>query len=261
MRSFIPFLHLASVSRLLWCNFRDFHSQDTSEAKYISMPRRGSSSSVDTIVHDSVERARTRAKSSTPCCQCKKLVSDALMSPSPFYLTTRSRKSTSESFFLDREPFQTTPKNKSDIRKFSSIQDLQNSAKKCPVCSLLWQILRGSDNTLLDQVLKYSNDEFNATSLYLPDGGTDIEELINPGPKVNISASANLEYPGLLQSSPLHASSRRRRVNLQIPRTPTYITPSLRLQLTVAFKAQPGSRQSSNTTVQEELTVFQSSGI
>jgi hypothetical protein len=231
------------------------------------MPRRGSSSSVDTIVHDSVERARTRARSSTPCWQCKKLVSDALISPCPVGfdedsgLTTRSWKSKLESFLLYRERIQTTPKNRSDVRRFSSIQDLQNSAKRCPVCSLLWQILRGSDNTLLDQVLKYSNDEFNTTSLYLPDGGTDIEELANPGPKVNISASANLEYPGLLRSSPLHASSRRRRVNLHIPLIPTYMTPSLRLQLTVAFKAQPGSRQFSNTTVQEELTVFWSSGI
>jgi hypothetical protein len=261
MGSFATSLYLTAVLQLFWYNSHDFPPLDKPKAKHISMPRRGSSSSGDTIVHDSVERARTRARTSTPCLQCKKLVSDALISPIQVRLITGPKKSTLRSFFVYKETLQTTSKNKPDLRRFSSIQDLQNSATRCPMCSLLWQILRGSDNTLLDQVLKYSNDEFNATSLYLPDGGTDIEELANPGPKVNISASANLEYPGLLRSSPLHASSRRRRVNLHIPLIPTYMTPSLRLQLTVAFKAQPGSRQFSNTTVQEELTVFWSSGI
>jgi hypothetical protein len=267
LQQFYTFLYLAAVSRLLWYDFRGFHSQDTFETKYILMPRRGSSSIGETIVHDSVELAGTRARSSITCWQCKKLVSDTLISPFNIFFdndvghTKRTRDNKSGRVPWAAIPVGVTLKNEPDPRKISGIQDLQNSARECSICSLLWQILRWSDNTLLDQVLRYSNDEFNATSRYFSDGGTHVEEIAKTGSRVNISASANLEYPGLLQSSRSHASPRRRQENLHIPRIRTYRTPSLRLQLTVAFKAQPGSRQSSNTTVQEELTIFWSSGI
>jgi hypothetical protein len=268
----------------------------------MSMPRRESTSSGDTIIYESVERRGNIARSSKPCPQCEKLLLEALKSPFPVAyfeessdgessdedggLTTWSEKSKSKPNFWYDEPLGVTSKEILYPRTFSGVQDLQAYARKCPVCRLLWQMLRGADDTLLDQVLKYGNDEFNATSLYLPDGGTDIEELTNPGPKVKLTASAILKYPGLPQPQPQpppsHPSSRKRRFtrraaairissdvrpiqSLEHPRryqrrVRIYSTPSLRLQLAVVCKAQPGSRKSTTTTVEEDLTVFWFSG-
>ena len=271
------------------------------------MPRRDSTSSGETIIYESAERRKTVAGSSKPCPQCEKLLLGALASPVPEFfskenpdegdsdedggLTPWSEKSKSKSHLRQDKPLEAAPKSRLCTRSFSGVQDLQVSARNCPVCRLLWQILRGADDTLLDQVLRYGNDEFNATSLYLPDGGTDLEELMNPGPKVKLTASATLEYPGPPQSPSSHSSRPsdpsfllRRRLRLMelaesagisldgwlhhLPdytrhrrRVCVYRTPSLRLQLTVAYKAQPGSRKSTTTTVEENLTVFWSSGM
>jgi hypothetical protein len=109
------------------------------------MSRRSSSSSVNTVTNQSV--SRIRGKATDPCSSCKRLLFDSLATQ------TESQAS----------------------RVFTNGNDLQSFAKVCPMCRLLWHVLRGADNAQIEQILNYGNNNFNNVGLYLPDGGTDIE--------------------------------------------------------------------------------------
>lgn len=176
----------------------------------VSTTRRASTSSVETVTQETTSKAVT--KSTEPCLPCQTLLVRVLWH--------RQRKPCS--------------------RHFASLADLQSSAKRCPLCHLFWLVLRGADDALVDQILKYSSDTFNTMNLYLPDGGTDIEELVNPGPKVKLTATATLRY----------APITRQLIN----------TAFLRLRFHVAYKTQASSATYATTTVSEHVTIFRALG-
>jgi hypothetical protein len=107
------------------------------------------------------------------------------------------------------------------------------------MCRLFWQVLCGADNTVVDRIINYSNDSFNNVGLYLPDGGTDIEELVNPGSKVDISVTARLHNPEVYS---------------------VVQTPVLRLKFLITYKAQTEARIRATTVVGEDVIIFRVAG-
>lgn len=177
--------------------------------------RPSSTSSVETITFERIQRSgpknkKRKEKVHEPCSSCGRLILGVAL---------RSAKKT--------------------YRGFSDIRHLQLSAKKCAMCALLWHILRGSDDSLVDQILKYSDNDFNSTGLYHPDGGTDIDELLAPGPKVKITVTASL--------------SKRRMKRL------SHISCTLRFD--ISYKTHAGSRRDMETSMQEDVTIFCNPGI
>jgi hypothetical protein len=102
------------------------------------------------------------------------------------------------------------------------------------MCRLLWNVLRGADNAQVDQILNYNNNDFNNVGLYLPDGGTDIEELADPGSKVQISVTASLLEQLLCFGQ----------------------AGSLRLKFCITYKVQTEARVRATAFVTEDVTIF-----
>ncbi|KAH6638480.1 heterokaryon incompatibility protein-domain-containing protein [Boeremia exigua] len=244
--------------------------------------RRGSTSSTETVVPELGERRDTTGSDSGPCARCRDLVFSVLPSSSLLEEQLIAGSRDSQTFDTSLRP---ASKKKAHLCNSLGLQDLKVSARRCKMCRNLWRMLQGADGTLLDQVTKYSNDTFNATNLYLPDGGTDLEELLNPGPKVKLSASASLQYPERSQPEfhlqfPRHRRwshvkgtaitrwfhSRLSHLGYQDPPEELSTrkfdsTLLLRLQLHVTYKVQPKHRESNTTTVQENFILFWSSVI
>ena len=109
------------------------------------------------------------------------------------------------------------------------------------MCSLLWLVLRGTDDALVDQILRYGNDNFNNTGLYFSDGGTDIEELLNPGQKVKLSLTACLKY-----QDPDPRSSNR--------------AIALSLQFDISYRTHAGPQGYFTTSAHGDLVIFRDSG-
>jgi hypothetical protein len=109
------------------------------------------------------------------------------------------------------------------------------------MCSLLWLVLRGTDDALVDQILRYGNDNFNNTGLYFSDGGTDIEELLNPGQKVKLSLAACLKYQDPDPRSPNRAIA-------------------LSLQFDISYRTHAGPQGYFTTSTHGDLVIFRDSG-
>jgi hypothetical protein len=171
---------------------------------------RASTSSIEAVTEEST--SNVVAKSTEPCSPCQTLLVRAL-------------------WHRRQKPYS---------RHFVSLADLQSSAKRCPLCHLLWLVLCGADDALVDQIIKYGSDTFNTMSLYLPDGGTDIEELLNPGPKVKLTATATLR----------HAPIKRQQTN----------TAFLRLRFHVVYKTQASNSTDATAIVRENVTIFRALG-
>ncbi|KAJ4365386.1 hypothetical protein N0V95_000533 [Ascochyta clinopodiicola] len=163
------------------------------------------------------------------------------------------------------------------------------SSNSCPICQLLWTVLRKADGTLVDQIAKFSNDGINKAGLYLSDGGTDIDEVLNE-PKVELATFASLvksatpdvdsmreewidwfSHVGMdeyrlhkiggtlsLIASGSKLKEGRLRMRLQddfkmcrFPDDNVFLRATFR----VSYRAQTGSRRRVKTTLQEDLAV------
>lgn len=191
----------------------------------LSVTRRSSTSSVDTIVANPIKRTdkkrnKRKEKVREPCKKCTRLISGA----------------------IEQLP---SSKEGSTIA-FANIYDLQHSASECPMCRLLWDILRGTDDTLVHQILNYDSGDFNVTGPYLPDGGTDIEELLNPGPKVRLAVIAQLDKEGQAIRRRLKRSGRSADMHKS----------SLSLKFKISYRTHANSRGLVQTYVHEEVAIF-----
>ena len=226
-----------------------------------STSRRSSNSSVDTVRHISISRqpsAKTR-----PCEECIKNIFSSVKG------------------HLDRGSLHPDWLFGPSIWKFASVDKLRKSANTCPMCHLLWSVL--SETPLVSRFSKYNDDKFNSTGLYLPDGGTDIDELVDPGPRVKLASRASMKWSrdvvNHLNRSSLKARRFRRHFRRHIDQVIHGVIPSenagrdfeqiiirpfddsslrsssLTITFDVSYKSQAGPRRRPMESVSEDLAI------
>ena len=132
-------------------------------------------------------------------------------------------------------PQQLCSNSTTNRRKLDSFEELQRTAKGCPMCCLIWLTLKKSYGTTLIQARKYSDGKFNPDDTephYKTDGITDIDDLMERREKVVIW----LKLSFVRSSTPLHASH-------------------LRLEFDILYKTGAGRRRFRNR-VEEELLIL-----
>jgi hypothetical protein len=135
-----------------------------------------------------------------------------------------------------------TTLSKKQRLNFHSFEQLQSTAKICPMCSLTWLVLRKNKGGIIKQANRYSDASFNPLSLYNEDGVTDIDELVGETRRVWFSLSLSFIRPSV--SSP---------------------TSNLLLEFDTSYKTGVQSKSKGHrlprSHLEENLLVFADSGI